>query len=185
MLASGCRQGIVQCFAVSGTNIFSGTNDGGVFLSTNNGSNWINKNQGFNFIPTVSALLVTNGYVFAGTSGQSVWRRLYSEAIGIQNISTEVPSSFSLGQNYPNPFNPTTNVQFSMCNVQFVTLKIFDMLGREVATLVNKKLNAGTYSVDWNASEFPSGIYFYRLQIADPTGWTEGYTEVKKMSLIK
>ena len=98
--------------------------------------------------------------------------------VGINKINSEIPSSFSLSQNYPNPFNPTTNVQFSMFNFQFVTLKVFDILGREVVTLVNEKLSPGTYTVDWNASEYPSGVYFYRLQ-------TEGFTETKKMSLIK
>ena len=84
--------------------------NGGVFLSTNNGTNWLNKNQGFNVIPKVYSLLIANNYIFAGTYGQSVWRRSLSEIIGIQNISTEIPSKYSLSQNYPNPFNPTTKL---------------------------------------------------------------------------
>ena len=65
-----------------------------------------------------------------------------------------------------------------MCNVQFVTLKVYDMLGKEIATLVNEKLSPGTYSVEWNASEFPSGVYFYKLQ-------SESYSETKRMILMK
>ncbi len=98
--------------------------------------------------------------------------------IGIINISSEIPSTYSLSQNYPNPFNPSTNVQFSIPNVQFVSLKVFDMLGKEVATLVNEKLKAGTYEVDWNASQYPSGVYFYKLE-------TENFSDVKKLVLVK
>ena len=98
--------------------------------------------------------------------------------ISVKEITAEIPTKYDLAQNYPNPFNPTTNVRFSMCNVQFVTLKIFDMLGREVATLVNEELAPGSYSVDWNASQFSSGIYFYTLTAGD-------YKETKRMTLIK
>ena len=98
--------------------------------------------------------------------------------ISVKEITAEIQTKYDLAQNYPNPFNPTTNVRFSMCNVQFVTLKIFDMLGREVATLVNEELAPGSYSVDWNASQFSSGIYFYTLTAGD-------YKETKRMTLIK
>ena len=81
-------------------------------------------------------------------------------------------------QNYPNPFNPVTVIRFQLSVVGKVSLKIYDMLGREVEILVNEKLNAGTYGVDWDASNFPSGAYFYRLR-------TEGYTETKRMILLK
>jgi len=167
----------VYSLAVSGTNIFAGT-EVGVFLSTNYGTNWLNKNQGFGVIPSVYSLLIANNYIFAGTYVQSVWRRSLSEIIGIQNISTEIPSAYSLEQNYPNPFNPTTKISFQLPVAGFSSLKIFDITGKEVATLVNEKLNAGTYTVDWNASDFPSGIYFYKLQ-------TEGFTETRRMALIK
>ncbi len=96
----------------------------------------------------------------------------------IYNISTKSPDSFSLNQNYPNPFNPTTNIKFSMRNAQFATLKVYDILGKEVATLVNEKLSEGTYSVNWDAAEYPSGVYFYKLI-------TDGYSETKRMLLLK
>jgi len=97
---------------------------------------------------------------------------------GINQIGLDVPTSYSLGQNYPNPFNPTTNIQFSMSNVQYVTLKVYDILGKEVATLVNESLNPGTYEVSFEGSSLNSGVYFYRMT-------TPGYSETKKMSLIK
>lgn len=108
----------------------------------------------------------------------------YSSPIGIQPVSSEVPKSFSLLQNYPNPFNPSTNIKFNIPALEgngrdhSVQLKIYDMLGKEVSTLVNESLKPGSYEVQWNASAFPSGIYFYRLI-------TEGYTQTNKMILVK
>ena len=84
--------------------------------------------------------------------------------IGIQNISSELPNSYSLSQNYPNPFNPTTKIRFDVPKQDFVTIKIFDVLGREVATLVNEQLKPGTYEVGWNAVNYTSGIYFYSIK---------------------
>ncbi len=169
----------VLSLAISGSNIFAGTLNEGVYHSTNNGANWIQINQGFTTIPTVTALVISKYYLIAGTEGKSAWQRdLEDFGIGIQNISTEIPSKYSLSQNYPNPFNPSTVIRFSLPAVSFASLKIYDMLGKEVATLVNEKLAAGTYSVDWNASEFTSGVYFYKLI-------TDKYTETKRMILMK
>ncbi len=96
----------------------------------------------------------------------------------VEPISSEIPDKFSLSQNYPNPFNPATNIKFDIPKSSFVKLIICDMLGREAAILVNEQLNAGTYQVDWDASAFTSGIYFYKLQ-------TESFTETKRMALVK
>jgi hypothetical protein len=99
---------------------------------------------------------------------------------GIERISSEIPSSFNLYQNYPNPFNPTTKIKFAILNgvVGQTFLSVYDILGREVATLVNEKLSPGTYEVEWNAADYPSGVYFYKLQ-------TEDYSETKKLVLLK
>ncbi len=91
---------------------------------------------------------------------------------------TEIVRSYELSQNYPNPFNPVTNINFSVPNSSNVTLKIYNNMGQEVETLVNEKLNAGSYQVDWNAINFTSGVYYYKIQ-------TEGFIETKKMFLIK
>ena len=106
--------------------------------------------------------------------------------IGVQNISTEVPNSYSLSQNYPNPFNPRTKIRFAIPNLSFpnvsignpVLLKVYDIRGCEVQTLVNEKLNPGTYETTFDGSNFSSGVYFYRLI-------TDGYSETKRMLLIK
>lgn len=99
-------------------------------------------------------------------------------AIGIQNINSEIPADYLLSQNYPNPFNPVTNIKFAVAKTGMVTLKVYDISGREVARLVNEELNAGTYNVDFNASHLSSGIYFYELTSGNFTG-------TKKMVLIK
>jgi hypothetical protein len=98
--------------------------------------------------------------------------------IGIQNISTEIPSSYSLSQNYPNPFNPTTIISFQLSLAGQVVLKVYDVMGREVQTLVNESLKPGTYEASFDGSSLNSGVYFYRLT-------TENYSETKKMILMK
>ena len=122
----------------------------------------------------------------------------YYEIIGVKPIVGTVPNQFILYQNYPNPFNPVTKIKFSLPNPSEsgvyvplshseelgVRLIIYDILGREVATLIlplrggYEELKPGTYEVEWNASNYPSGVYFYRLTI-------KGYTETKKMVLLK
>jgi hypothetical protein len=98
-------------------------------------------------------------------------------AIGINNL-TETAKSFSLRQNYPNPFNPVTNIEFSIPSSQNVILQVYNALGEEAALLVNNRLSGGVYSVDWDASAFPSGVYFYSLRAGD-------FNETRKMVLIK
>ncbi|HMN17995.1 MAG TPA: T9SS type A sorting domain-containing protein [Ignavibacteriaceae bacterium] len=89
-----------------------------------------------------------------------------------------MPKRFSLNQNFPNPFNPATSIQYAIANKQFVRLKVYDILGKEITTLVNENKEAGNYSVDFNAAELPSGVYIYQLSTAD-------FTQIKKMILTK
>jgi hypothetical protein len=90
----------------------------------------------------------------------------------------EVAQSFELMQNYPNPFNPTTTIRFHVSTPGFVSLRIFDILGREVETLVGEKLGVGAFSTKWDGKNFPSGVYFYRLQAGH-------FAETKKLILLK
>ena len=89
-----------------------------------------------------------------------------------------IPSEFSLSQNYPNPFNPVTKISFGIPQTGNTKLTVFDISGKQVAELVNNVLEAGTYNIDFDASHLASGTYFYRIE-------TAGFTEVKKMILIK
>jgi len=102
----------------------------------------------------------------------------YESPVGIQTIGDQLPEKFSLHQNYPNPFNPVTNIKFSIPKSGNVSLKVYDILGREVAELVDEFKPQGNYLVDFNASFLSSGVYFYRLE-------TSEFTEVKKMVLVK
>ncbi|MEO6696086.1 MAG: T9SS type A sorting domain-containing protein [Ignavibacteria bacterium] len=96
----------------------------------------------------------------------------------IHNLSNQIPNRFSLSQNYPNPFNPKTIIKYSIPTTQFTILKVYNALGKEVSTLVDKKQNAGTYEVDFNGEGLPSGIYFYQLN-------TEDFLETRRMILLK
>lgn len=98
--------------------------------------------------------------------------------IGIQQISSQIPEKFYLGQNYPNPFNPSTVISFQLIVNSFTSVKIYDLLGREVTTLVNEQLQPGHYEVTFDASQLSSGVYFYKLI-------TNGFADTKKMILIK
>ncbi|MDD5362515.1 MAG: T9SS type A sorting domain-containing protein [Ignavibacteria bacterium] len=105
--------------------------------------------------------------------------------IGVQNISTEVPTSFSLSQNFPNPFNPSTKIRFSIpengklkSENGIITLKVYDILGKEVAALVNERMQPGTYEVNFNADGLSSGVYFYKLSAGN-------FLETKRMLLLK
>ena len=106
--------------------------------------------------------------------------------IGVNNISSEIPNSYMLYQNYPNPFNPVTKIKFELPKSTHVKLIIYDVLGREVATLINERLAPGTYEVNWDGTNYPSGVYFYKLIVLDPsTGSGLRYSETKKMVLLK
>ncbi len=157
---------------------FLGTNpSGGLFMTTNNGTNWLDKNLGFTGPQYVYSIIVSNNYIFAAKY-HSVWKRAYSQIIGIRTISSEVPEAFSLKQNYPNPFNPYTDIEFRVHNSSVVTLKVFDDKGTEVGSPVNEFLTAGTYRVRFDAGSLGSGVYFYTLKAF-------GFIETKKMLLIK
>ena len=118
-----------------------------------------------------------------------VWS--FSVLITGVNEEKDIPTEFFLSQNYPNPFNPTTSIEFSLpsqgrggqpasglAGVRSVTLKIYDLLGREVAILVNENLAPGAYKSEWDGSGFPSGLYFYRLS-------TNGFVQTKKLILLR
>jgi Secretion system C-terminal sorting domain len=99
----------------------------------------------------------------------------YSNIVEVNNIS---PTNYALTQNYPNPFNPSTTIKYSIPQDNFVSLKVFNVIGKEVATLVNKEMKTGTFTVNWNAGNLPSGVYFYKLSSGN-------FSEIRKMVLLK
>jgi len=98
--------------------------------------------------------------------------------IGIEPISSTTPNSFRLHQNYPNPFNPKTKIKMEIAKLGDVKLVVYDILGREVAKLINEKLKPGTYELEFDGSNYASGVYFYQLL-------TNNYSETRRMLLIK
>ena len=159
-----------QVFAVglNGT-ILKGSGDGTIWSAQNSGVN--------NTLYAVSVLESNHDIAYvAGDNGTML--KTNNGGIGIQNISSEIPDKYSLSQNYPNPFNPSTKIRFAIPKNELVTLKIYDLLGREAAILVNEKLQPGTYETTFDGSSLTSGVYFYRLNAGD-------FKETKKMILIK
>ncbi len=102
----------------------------------------------------------------------------YGTVLGVERERAPLPSVYLLYQNCPNPFNPTTEFRFTIGEFRFVSLKVYDVLGRELVTLMDEKKTAGSYTIRWDASRYPSGVYFYRLRAG-------GFAETKKMVLLR
>ena len=185
--------------ALSGSNLFSGIEDSSVFLSTDNGISWTAVNEGLPdtlgiFWSSASPLVTNNSYIFTGilesgdwsetnnisyNGGEGVWRRPLSEMItSVSDQKSTLPQNFSLQQNYPNPFNPSTTIRYEIPERSFVTIKVYDILGKEIDTFVNEEKPSGTYEVEFDARNLPSGIYFYQLKAGS-------FVETKKMILLK
>lgn len=172
---------------VSGNTIFAGTGlypyANGFYVSNDYGANWIQKNEGLGNL-FIHALCVMNNFVFAGTDGAGVFRRQLNELIGITPVSSIIPDQFSLSQNYPNPFNPVTKIRFSIPKIEtsqrdvYTKLVVYDLLGREVQKLVNENLLPGTYEVEFEGRNLPSGVYYYKLT------WN-GNSDTKKLIILK
>ncbi|HTY10208.1 MAG TPA: T9SS type A sorting domain-containing protein [Bacteroidota bacterium] len=147
---------------------------GGIYSTTDGGTSWT--------FAGLDSLTVNEMISYGDSTYVSTDRGLFvitrnTVGTGVRT-SPVTPSVFALEQNYPNPFNPATNVRFTIGSQQFVTLKIYDILGREVSTLVHVIMQAGNYTVPWNASNCSSGIYFYQLKAGD-------FIQTKKMILMK
>lgn len=156
----------------------TGTDSLGVFLFSDDGDSLGSRNDGLTNLNIHSLTIDNNNYVYAGTDN-GVWRRPLLEITSVEEEQTdEIPTEFWLSQNYPNPFNPQTSIQYAVSNRQFVSLKVYDILGNEIETLVNEEKPKGSYEVTWHAANLPSGVYFYQLKAGS-------YVETKKMILMK
>ncbi len=144
------------------TSILAGTNGGGIFLSENSGVTWRPINDGLGSLSILS-LLVAPPFVYAGTFA-GVWRRPVSQLVSVSETNTNLPATVTLAQNYPNPFNPATTIRFELPASQHTSLKVFDLLGEEVATLVDGIRGAGYHEVSFDGTGLASGVYVYRLQ---------------------
>jgi hypothetical protein len=156
-------------------------------LSQNSAIRWSTFDMGFAMSVSSNTLVKSAvGQGFVGTIQQGNTRiesGFFADTLIRRTITSAVkellvPLTYLLRQNFPNPFNPSTNISFSLPTRSFVSLKVIDLLGREVATIVSEEMSAGNYSRQWNANGFSSGVYFYRLQAGS-------FIETKKLILLR
>ena len=119
----------------------------------------------------------SQGIIFAGTSTGGIFRSIETTTLVEENIA-EVNNIYSLAQNYPNPFNPLTSIEFTLPRSEYVELKVYNILGADVATLISDKMTQGKYTYQFDGSGLASGVYFYRIETGD-------FHDVKKMTIIK
>jgi hypothetical protein len=179
---TGLPSSAIYALVASGSNLFAGTFGSGVYLSTNNGDSWSEVNNGLTAL-SINALAICGSYLYAGGDASGVWRRPLSEMITDANYNqNDLPTDFNLSQNYPNPFNPSTVISYQLPVSGEVTIKVYDVLGNEITTLIKEYKSAGTYEIEFNPASSirhpVSGIYFYQLKAGD-------YIQTKKMTLIK
>ncbi len=174
----GMTNSFVRSLAVSPQGqLFAGTIGSGVFRSNDNGGNWSPINSGLTSLEVRSLVVTGSGFVFVGTYGGGIFRSVQS-VTKVRDFLAATPKEFFLRQNYPNPFNPVTRFDVGVPSFGLVTVKIFDLLGREVTTLVNEELKPGIYNMKWDAGGMPSGAYFYTL-------YANGQVETRKMVLLR
>jgi hypothetical protein len=145
--------------------------------------NWLRYNIDEN-LPTANYVCTTD--IFSddtldvlATGRHSNLLRMYRQPIvNVELLSNIPPADYKLMQNYPNPFNPETAIRFDIPEMTFVIVRVYDLLGNEVETLVDEEKSAGTYELTWNATRLPSGVYFYQLKAGS-------FVETKKMVLMK
>jgi hypothetical protein len=145
----------------------------------NTGTGWEN-NSHFTGEYDANGNILTEEYqMWDGNEWVNITRYAYTWLFFVSDVENGgLVNEYSLDNNYPNPFNPTTTINYSIPSSEFVTLKVYDVLGNEVATLVNAEKAAGSYEISWDADNKPSGIYFYQLK-------TQNFVETKKMILMK
>ena len=167
-----------RLFFLRANHIYAAGDAGSIWYSTDAGSHWYSQYSadthdlfGIDFTDSTHGFAVGSGGTILTTSQPGTLS-------GVSPSAADLPSSHGLSQNYPNPFNPETRIEFQIAERGAVTLKIYDILGREVTALVNEPKEAGRYAVRWNAANLPSGVYFYRLQ-------TGAFVETKKLILLK
>lgn len=154
----------------SNDNILAALNGYGVYRSIDNGENWTEFNNGLSDLRAIIFGINNKNEIFLGTTndktppteGGNIFK--IATTTSVNEISNTAPNSFILWQNYPNPFNPSTKIKLSVPYEDYVSLKIYNILGQEITTLFSGKLPSGQYEFQWNAQDLPSGIYFCRFQ---------------------
>jgi len=161
----------------TGNTLFAGTN-AWVYKTTNDGLNWVQTNFSGQTFQDVNKVMIHNNRIYVAAYTGLWYQSLDSLLTNVGTPLSEIADGYKLEQNYPNPFNPSTTINYNIPKADNVLIKVYDHLGKEIATLVNEIKAAGSYSTDFNATAFSSGIYFYKIQTGD-------FVSTKKMMLIK
>lgn len=138
----------------------------GVFRSVDNGDNWAPITSGLADSVVLSLAVSPSDYIFAGTLSMGIFRSAQT-ITSVDEIDNGLPKFFSLEQNYPNPFNPSTTISYDLPKRSHVIIKIYNLMGQEVARLVDQVKEAGSHQVIWNAQKIASGVYFYRIEAGE------------------
>ncbi len=159
---------------------WAASNNGSILITENSGTNWTNQtasHPGISYHSIYFSDSLTGWAV--GDSGTILKTTTGGVLTNFINTETEIPDRYFLSQNYPNPFNPKTIIKYKCSIFNFVTLKVYDVLGNEIRTLVNENKPPGNYRVEFDGADYPSGIYFYRLEV------NGNIIDTKRMLLIK
>jgi len=186
---SAAPKDVTSLFTVDG-DVFAGTGNGEVYYSRDLGETWNNVSEGLPLNEPIDMLQTDNKYLYTNTGAthantdltlfRCIYHRPLSELVtsAPESPSAELPGGYKLNQNYPNPFNPSTTIKYSLPHAGYVTLRVCNVLGEEVAMLVDGEHAAGTFKATWDASGMPSGVYFCRLTAG-------GHVQTKKMVLCR
>ena len=153
-------------------------NNGAIFHTTDGGQQWTEQYSMINYDLKSVFFIDNNLGWLVGDYGSILKTTNGGVSFVEENEINEMPTDYSLTQNFPNPFNPTTKIRYSVPQSSNVIIKVFDILGNEIETLVNEEKQTGTYEIIWYAENLPSGVYFYQLKAGD-------FVETKKMLLLK
>lgn len=161
----------------SAGNLYVGTNGRGLFASTDDGTTWQDRSSGLTDSVVQAIVYSADHHLWCGTASQGIFRSI-DPVTTVQSKDGQCPTRYLLEQNFPNPFNPSTTIRFSIPRSGMVSLRVFDILGREVATLFSQSCEAGSYSVRWEAKYTSTGVYFYRLAAGD-------FISIRRMLFLK
>jgi hypothetical protein len=151
--------------------------NGKIMYSTNTGISWSEQTSAtFSVLNEIYMVNNTTGYI-AGQNGV-ILKTTNGGITGVHQTGSNIPDKYSLSQNYPNPFNPVTQIKFDLPKASMVNITIYNSLGKEIEQVISKELSTGSYSVDWDASLNPSGVYFYKITAGE-------FSQTRKMVLVK
>ena len=176
--AQCCPGGLQGAFSFPSENTGYSAGYAKIYKTVNGGNNWFNISASFITVVYYDIKFFNDTIGYCVGDAGTILKTTNGGITALNNSSGTVPAEYSLSQNYPNPFNPATVISFDIPKSSLVSLIVYDAMGREVKTLLNESLGAGAYSFDWDASSYPTGVYFYKLQANE-------FISTRKMVLIK